>query len=533
MSRCRPPNLHKWSYLNRRPSVLLTPLSGLPHHPIITSKPKNDQPRPFHTTPISNKAVPAPSTRARMPNANRTRARVPVFNDTIMGRRPERGLDEQLSLFRKTSSKVYTEMVLDHVLDNSIGRPVFEKVGAAILEKAYTTMPTAEEAVGIANDAGIDTDNLYEIGRVITRNDTILSQWVFTSFTRAGARMAVLLTAARYLQNCHRGEDILKTGRISQPVANTFITQIEELVLRPRTQFTSEGESELVMDFQAMIIYAKYLGLRGRYEEALKLMKHVMDNIQPSKTQQPPHKDLSISGYIEPPWTLYLWLTQSIQPGPRRGAEDYHRESRDDLKIEAIRNAAENFEDPSALFQYAGIMKKRGNWEEYEKCMGKAAAAGDVRACRKIANYYYLIFIGKHPNKTMYAKMEEDEPQLEERDLIADANVDPNTEASSPKEQSTGFFRKIKYYFGPRPAAEYRALAMEWYRTAAAHGDGGSAMQLGTLLLQDGNVDEALEIINKAEAESSEPGVRALAVAIKEAFKNGQATTIKESKLYL
>ncbi|KAL2829785.1 hypothetical protein BDW59DRAFT_142025 [Aspergillus cavernicola] len=534
MSCTRPPNLQKWSSLQRRSPIILTSPSRLTSlsitHP--PSKPNNN-PRPFHTTPNPYKAVPSPAMRKA---AQRNKPRRPVFSsDALLGNRPEGNLEQRLSSLNKTGVKLLAEMLHDGIIDKSITPKIFKRVGTALLEKAYSQPASAEAVTSIAQETNVDVDTIYEIGRIITRDDKALSQWVVSSCTHAGARMALFLTATVYLRSCQDHHNVFFAQATSFPVVTSFLSQVEALAMRSWSitvrdgkskaeikgeleSLESEGEETPAPDLQAMVIYAKYLGLRKRYLEAFALVDEVMQHIYPSKLQQRPREDLTISSRIEPPWELYLWLRRAIRVDIVQTSDNIRlRQQNSSMgqdEIEVIRLAALEFQDPEALLRYAGLMGRCGMWDMYEECMGKAAAGGVRNACRKLAHYYYLTSIGQ------FSRLMEHEAMAESEEM--GVNVDMDAGPTEP-EKPEGLLATVSSYFRPRPTREYRALAIEWYHAALAHGCITSGIQLAILKIQDGNINDARKIFEGLHWQAkTPPNLRSTIQKISEAFDSGR-----------
>ncbi|KAI9376557.1 hypothetical protein BJX61DRAFT_253198 [Aspergillus egyptiacus] len=484
MSRTRPPSLQNWSPLHSRSPLLKTPPLHAPHKPTSSSSSSN---RPFHTTrPTHRGAVPMPSRLARSP-ARRSALRKPTFPaDALLGLTPQKKLAERVALFEWTALKLLAEMLHDGIIGKEVTPKTFKRVGAMLLERAYTEAASAEAVKEIAQETNIDIDTVFEIGRAITRGDKGLSQWVITSCTHAGARMALCVTAANYLRSCHGNQEISYVSEAtSVPIPTSFMAQIERLALQARDDQNP--------DLQAMALYAKYLGLRGRHEDGIALAGQIMKHIYPTRLPQPAVKDLTISGLVEPPWKLYIWLRhlQARHTARRTGGKKEIIWDDEEKRILLI--AALEFQDPGALRRYADTMRLSGKWKEYEEYMSKAAAAGNPHACRKLGHYYYLKSI-EHASV---------HPGTVEGDAEVAVTLDPS---AKPPQEPKGAISKTLSYFRPRPLSEYRALATEFLRLAFANGCAASGVRYSILCLQDGKVEEAEAILNEISEDKETVG---------------------------
>jgi hypothetical protein len=323
----------------------------------------------------------------------------------------------------------------------------------------------------------LDIDTIFEIGRAITRDDKALSHWIITACTLAGAKMALFLTATQYLRGCHDQTSVLYATSTTSPARTSFLDQIQALA----TQSNPEGVDN--RDPRAMLIHAKVLGLQRRFTDALALVEEVIGRIYPTRMEMKADKELTVSSRIEPPWELYLWLKRASKGTAKGKPSGYDSgEPLDDLpeqEIDVLRRGAVDFMDPVALSLYANVMRQQGDFKKYEEYMGKAAAAGNRDASRKLGNLYFLIFSQQHP-----------------RPGESIANLDADLKAA---EKPKGFFARKLSYFRPRPLCEYRGLAMEWYRVAWAAGCLRSGLNLAILLEQDGDAEGANTILEEVQ----------------------------------
>lgn len=260
-----------------------------------------------------------------------------------------------------------------------------------------------------------------------------MARWTLAATASAGGFLAVLHVAAEHLR------------RVPTAGRTPILDRIEQWAT------TSEDP-----DPRVTIIYAQILGRRGQYQEAIAVMKKLMERIYPTKLQPPILEDISMNGNLEPPWKVYAWLTEKVGD---RAATD-----------ETLKMAALEYQDPEALVTYAHVMQTEGNFEMYEECMNKAATSGNPDACRKLANFYYLTHHGRFPRRE-----------------------DQNT---------TGIRSRIVSIFNQsRTKDDYRKLAMDWYELSFNHGSKKAALLLSMLLREDGFDDLGREFLSLAAAE--------------------------------
>lgn len=320
------------------------------------------------------------------------------------------------------------------------------------------------------------------------RGNTGAIKLVIASCFRAGSLAALLIVAARALQACHDGGNLYNATTVRKPSSDTSLSRIAAIA-----QSKSEPHNS---DPRVKLLYAKYLGLHGKYEQGIALVQEVLPLIEPSRVYR--KSTLNITNLLEPPWQLLAWLKRELRRaqirGGKRGRGDKKGEANDVLsqeEVDALRLGAVEYQDPIALMQYARYMGEESGIQEYETYMGQAAAAGEKEACRKLANFYYLISVGKYP-------------QLGTRDakstkLQATAEITTEDIDSTETENSKGALSTLLSHFGPRPLHEYRALAMEWYYVALAQDCFGSGLHLSLLHGQDGNHEAARAVFQEVE----------------------------------
>lgn len=333
----------------------------------------------------------------------------------------------------------------------------------------------------------VDLDTIFDIGYVIARENVQAARWVLASCLHAGSLTALLIAASRILQGCHGGDSVYNATTVREPSSDTALSRIAVIA-----QSKSEPHNS---DPRVKLLYAKYLGLRGQYEQGIALVQEVLQLIEPSQVYR--KSTITIPHLLEPPWQLLAWLKRELRKSQikkKRGRGDKNGEANDVLsqeEVDALRLGAVEYQDPISLMHYARYMGEESGIQDYEKYMGQAAAAGDKDACRKLANFYYLISVGKYP-------------QLGTRDakstkLQVTAETTTEDIGLTKVENSKGVLSTLVSYFGPRPLHEYRALAMEWYRVALAQGCFGSGLHLSLLHGQDGNHETAGAVFQEVQ----------------------------------
>ncbi|KAL4943705.1 hypothetical protein BDV06DRAFT_189230 [Aspergillus oleicola] len=500
MSRTRPPKLQAWACLHNRSTPLL-PSSARPSLlPAIDgpSRKLNNQtshPRLFHITP-SNHASPAPSTRRKLAQQRSQPARVPFptkellnnsSKDSSKNKSKNPPLDDKLKArlgeFERISSRLYTEVLLARQIDPSVDSDTFMRVGAAVLKGAYGLPPSAAAAEGIAQAQGVDLSTVYEIGRVVTRGQPEIHKWLRVSCAKAGERLSNLLIVAHQLFKDHSPwPSVYDAKEVKQPLYTEYIEWVKKFATRTGTK----GEGQENRDTQAMLLYAKYLGLLSEYKQALSLVYDVLRVIKPSLSEPRPSEDLTLGRMVEPPWELYLWLQRekSKQDWSARGQDpettDGHLHRED---VSALRLGATEYQDPTALRRYAQHMGRTRGIDFYEEYMGQAAAGGDRTACRHLANLYYLIYMGVYPrlgtSASKNSRLQEVNSRFHE------------TEQLREQESSQGLIGEVFSFFGPRPYHEYLSLAKEWYQVASEKGCFRSGQCLAQIYQQEGEVEKA------------------------------------------
>lgn len=284
----------------------------------------------------------------------------------------------------------------------------------------------------------IDVDLVYKIGHIISVNDRQLLEWNLFSGSLAGAYLPTILCAGRVVAK-------MKTA----PPRTPLLDKIEALALHDR-------------DSICMTLHAHVLGFRGQYTEALVLIDEVMGAIYP--THLGPltlNFNDTFPETLPQPWEVYEWLK-------RRTGDDEAADA-------AVRRAAVEFQDPKALVVHAGRLMERGDLEMYEECLCKAATAAHPDACRKLANFYFLIIIGRYPRRGEKDTVQQQQQQQQEHQ--------EQTASSTVLSWLSCFYNRSL------PLDDYYKLAREWYELACAHGNSDAALTFALLLREEGNVE--------------------------------------------
>ncbi|KAL4803721.1 hypothetical protein BDV18DRAFT_144284 [Aspergillus unguis] len=492
MSRTPPSSLQKWGHLQHRSLLFLTP-SARPSFLTVSndhlSRKTNNrglcQTRLFHTTPAHN-AVRAPSTRRKQAVESGRRNPPPSRSQgpRIVAPEPQDSLVAQIEFLEKNGLRLATEMLADGIIDQSIRPKQVTRICASLLQASETLVPSKTAITDIARDQKVNVETIFEIGRAFTRGNKTFYTWLIDSSMDAGVPMAIYLTALNHLNLYQRRLDDFGPRAVSEPPFSRAIAQVESLATRSNGE---AGEKDSLRDPRAMLIYAKYLGLRGQNSKGIKVIKELLELITPTRTQSKPSEDLRMSGLIDTPWGLHLKMLRQRKENDRG-----HLSTKGDVadgesvradEVEAMRLGAVTYQDPAMLLPYAQHMGEKENIQVYEQHLGQAAAGGNTDACRKLANFYYLTSVGRFPQSgTKPAK------QFKLHQLRAPTPPNPDSQQSN---KQTVFVDKLLNYFAPRPVDEYRLMAMEWYAVALAKGCLKSGLNLAQLLQLEGDFQGA------------------------------------------
>ncbi|GIK03372.1 hypothetical protein Aspvir_007441 [Aspergillus viridinutans] len=480
MSLARTSNaLRRWPCLYDKPPLSLS-TSYIPNNTRLsdnrtprTTKHKTTSPqtiRPFHCT-ASCCAARSPAARRAQAETKRLR---PVYSSDGLFNLPAHGdLTARLKYLDEKGPLLWMSALAEGLLDDKVTKKTFLDIAKRLLETAHRELPSADAVRGISSDPDLS----FQIGYIISGGNPTFREWLLASTTHAGARVPLLMSAARYLNSLGN----------TAPVRTPTLEKIEHLALHDR-------------DPRAMTLHAKILGLRKRYGDAIRLIEQVMTLIYPSKV--PVAKDGGFAmARIEPPWRVYAWLKEKAKAQANSTTKtgtataDEAGTQTDDL----LRSAALDYQDPESLVQYATARMQAGDLAMYEDCMSRAATAGNAEACRRLANFYYLTSLGRYPRRGVReAEAEATAP--------AEAATEPTSSASSQSSEPSNrgtFSALLSSVFGPQPRAEYRKLATEWYELAFSHGNEQAALVLAVLLREDGSAARGLQLLEQIEGSPS------------------------------
>ncbi|GFF37527.1 hypothetical protein IFM46972_05251 [Aspergillus udagawae] len=476
MSLARTSNaLRRWPCLYDNPPLSLS-TSYIPNNARIsdnrtprTTKHKTTSPqttRPFHCT-ASCHAARSPAARRAQAQSQRLR---PVYSSDGLFNLPAHGdLTARLKYLDEKGPLLWMSALAEGLLDDKVTKNTFLDVAKRLLETAHRELPSADAIRGISSDP----DLIFQIGYIISGGNPTFREWLLASTTHAGARVPLLMSAARYLNSL----------RDTAPVRTPTLEKIEHLALHDR-------------DPRAMTLHAKILGLRKRYADAIRLIEQVMTLIYPSKV--PVAKDGGFAmARIEPPWRVYAWLKEKAKAQAIAAAVDAAETGTQTDGL--LRSAALDYQDPESLVQYAAARMQAGDRTMYEDCMSRAATAGNAEACRRLANFYYLTSLGRYPRRGVREAEAEATAPVE---AAMKATPSASSRTSEPSRRGK-FSALVSSVFGPQPRAEYRKLATEWYELAFSHGNEQAALVLAVLLREDGSAARGLQLLEQIEGSPS------------------------------
>ncbi|GMG08553.1 unnamed protein product [Aspergillus oryzae] len=191
-----------------------------------------------------------------------------------------------------------------------------------------------------------------------------------------------------------------------------------------------------------------------------------------------------ISEVMETPWRVYAGLKEKV--GDPMGAD------------EVMRRAALEYEDPAALQDYASLLMREMDLEGYEGCMSKAASSGDVMACLKLANFYYLTSKGWFPRRGVKVSDGDNAKAIPK----PTRTVDP---AKSVEEKKPGALGRFFSFLSAdvKSHAEYRKLAVDWYELAVKQGNSRAALLLAIIERENGNHEAAWELFQSSRTDDA------------------------------
>ncbi|KAL4887143.1 hypothetical protein BJY04DRAFT_213099 [Aspergillus karnatakaensis] len=511
----RPPRLQQWSALHYRSTLFATTRGRLAPLTSPDCPPRMSHCQSFHTTSSYNAA----RRPARAPQKTRMRAAQGTesgFSANILLQDLPHSIPAavhdvtaDLQNLEKNGFRLASELLYDGVIDKSVTPTKFKRIGKAFLEHlAHSRGQFSGFISRLAQTEGVAVDTIFDMITLIAPERKLLTLSAI-SCALAGSRKATFLMASTYLRSNHDGKYLWNHDPIQEPYLTHTVALVQKLAT---TNKSNTGEQD-DRDPRAMLLYAKYLGLRGNYTQALDLVKELMGMIGP-RTQLDRMKDLTLAGRCEPPWELYLWLRRALkeESDPKHVADinksvsDDSGHNRQDMRpclepdeIEALRLGAEVYQHPYSLMCYAVVKGWTDGIHEFERYMGQAAAAGSSDACLRLANFYWLIARGHYPKPV--ARSESGSAKLqgysEEPDRY-ELNLTLRNEAS--------FLGKLLSYFRPRSILDYRALAMEWSRVAWEMGNLSAGLNLVVLNIEDGNFEVAERLLDAVDAVAEKRG---------------------------
>ncbi|KAF7122704.1 hypothetical protein CNMCM5793_000814 [Aspergillus hiratsukae] len=473
MSLARTSNaLRRWQCLYDKPPLSLS-TSCIPNNTRLWDNrtPRNTKRRTTSIQTTRSFHCTASCYAARSPRAQaRTQRLRPAYSSDGLFNVPAHGdLTARLKHLDEKGPLLWESALAEGFLDDKVTQKTFLDIAKRLLETAHREPPSADAIQDISSDP----DLIFQIGYIASGGNPSFRAWLLASTTHAGARIPVLMSAARYLHSLRDN---------TAPVRTPTLQKIEHLAYHDR-------------DPRAMTLHAKILGLRKRYAEALALIEQAMALIYPSKI--PVAKDGGFAmAKIDPPWQVYSWLKEKAQANTPantktgKAAAGAEATAGDDL----LRSAALVYHDPESLVQYAAARLQAGDLAMYEDCLRRAATAGNAEACRRLANFYYLTSLGRYPRRGV------------REDTAVDAATKSSSSPSSQTEDPSNrgkFSALLTTVFGPRPRAEYRKLATEWYELAFSHGNEQAALVLAVLLREDGSASRGLQLLEQIERSPS------------------------------
>ncbi|GES59472.1 hypothetical protein ATEIFO6365_0003075200 [Aspergillus terreus] len=365
--------------------------------------------RPLHCT-ASRHAARSPAVR----RAQAAKARPGASTDYLVTTPVQGKVETRLQSLDEQGIAAWEQVVRSGSMSKTVSKETFLSIAKQLLENAHRQAPSAAAVQSISNDV----DLVFKISHFISPGNPSLREWALSACTLAGARVPSLITAARSLST---------TSSKPAPPQTKLLQQVETFALRDH-------------DPRAMLLLAKALARRGQHAAALSLVEQVLSMISPTRRRPLPDEEFMLPG-ITSPWQTYLSL--KAEAGTLDDAE----------RERVLRTAADNYHDPAALAQYARLrLDLAADRDAYEEYMSMAAMAGHADACRRLANFYYLTSARRFPRRgaktTTASAPDAEEVEADDQGVLA---------------------RWLPRFYAPKPHAEYRALALDWYRLAASH----------------------------------------------------------------
>ncbi|KAG2414975.1 hypothetical protein HFD88_006164 [Aspergillus terreus] len=365
--------------------------------------------RPLHCT-ASRHAARSPAVR----RAQAAKARPGASTDYLVTTPVQGKVETRLQSLEEQGIAAWEQVVRSGSMSTTVSKETFLSIARQLLENAHRQAPSAAAVQSISNDV----DLVFKISHFISPGNPSLREWALSACTLAGARVPSLITAARSLSTTSSKPALPQTK---------LLQQVETFALRDH-------------DPRAMLLHAKALARRGQHPAALALVEQVLSMISPTRRRPLPDEEFMLPG-ITSPWQTYLSL--KAEAGTLDDAE----------RERVLRAAADDYHDPAALAQYARLrLDRAADRDAYEEYMSMAAMAGHADACRRLANFYYLTSARRFPRRgaktTIGSAPDAEEVEAEDQGVLA---------------------RWLPRFYAPKPHAEYRALALDWYHLAASH----------------------------------------------------------------
>lgn len=298
-----------------------------------------------------------------------------------------------------------------------------------------------------------DVDAVFRIGWMVTADHRFLRGWLITSCAMANAALPSVISARSSFTDA------------SVPAKNN--PQLDVLFDLAKTGYPP-----------AILLQAKVMYLRGEYESAAQLLEEkVLPYLSPTARKPTPFEDIILGGLLDDPYRLYALIQGTL--GELHNSQE-HRNKSD----KAIQTAALEYNDPTALMEYASLMMNQNNLEKYEECMSKAATAGHGEACLYLANFYYLTHQGVYPTRGEQKPTKANpNPAANWKPIEVNSKVELNPIAKLSSWQS--ILEMVKNSFNRSMSrADYHRLAYEWYCLANGH-DEYRATFMRALLARD------------------------------------------------
>lgn len=308
----------------------------------------------------------------------------------------------------------------------------------------------------------IDVDAVFRIGWMVTADNRFLRGWHISACAMANAALPSVISARSTFTDT------------SVPAKNN--PQLDVVFDLAKTGYPP-----------AILLQARVMYLRGEYEPAAKLLEEkVLPYLSPTARKPMPFEDIILGGLLDDPYRLYALIQATL--GELHNSPEHRNESDN-----AIRTAALEYNDPTALVEYASLMMNQNNLEKYEECMSKAATAGNREACLYLANFYYLTHQGVYPTRGEQNPTKANpNPAANWKPIEVNSKVEIDPIAKLSSWQS--IIKMVKNSFNRSMSrADYHRLAYEWYCLANRHGESRAGFMCALLsrdldLVHDGRV---------------------------------------------